>query len=90
MNKEYPLVSRLVVLVKDHRKPSSSKSTGVLLKVMEAQILNPGNHSVEIFKAELKKALASDVVWSRTITQQHSEEELRTCFANLLAGLADA
>lgn len=88
MTAEYPLVQRLIVLIKQHRHPSKPKSTAVLLKIMEPQILNPGNHSVEEFKAELEKALASDIVWSTTIRQQHSEEELRGCFSNLLNGIA--
>jgi len=84
------LVQRLITLVKQHKKPSSEKSITVLVKVMEKQILNPGNHSVEKFKHELQAALDSSTVWSETIRQQHSEEELRDLFANLLAGLADA
>lgn len=90
MTKEFPLVERLIVLVKQHRNPSSAKSTAVLLKVMEPQILNPGKYSVESFKTELKKALDSDIEWAKSIRQQHSEEELRNCFANLLSGLSDS
>lgn len=90
MSENLILVNRLIVLVKQHKKPSSDKSTAVLLKVFEKQILNPGDHSVEKFKRELKAALASDTVWSESIRQQHSEEELRGLFTNLLAGLEDA
>jgi hypothetical protein len=81
------LVPRLIEFVKQHKKPSSPKSITVLVKLMDDKILNPGNHSVEKFKRELKAALASDVVWSETIRQQHSEEELRSLFANLLESL---
>lgn len=88
MTEEYPLVQRLIVLVKQHRNPASPKSTAVLLKIMDAQILNPGNHSVEKFAKELQKALASDIEWAKSIRQQHSEEQLRTCFSNLIAGIA--
>ncbi len=88
MTEEYPLVQRLIVLVKQHRNPSSAKSTAVLLKIMEAQILNPGKYSVEKFKTELEKALASDIEWAKSIRQQHSEEDLRSCFSNLLTGLS--
>lgn len=89
MSENYTLVPRLIVLVKQHKKPSSEKSITVLVKVMEKQILNPGNHSVEKFKNELQAALDSDTVWSESIRQQHSEDELRGLFANLLAALND-
>ncbi|MFM6929253.1 MAG: hypothetical protein ACKOX6_12370 [Bdellovibrio sp.] len=81
------LVQRLIILIKQHRKPSSPKSIAVLVKVMETQILQPGNHSVEKFKLELQAALDSTVVLSELVRQQHSEEELRSCFTNLLAAL---
>lgn len=84
---KYPLVQRLIVSIKQHRNPSSPKSISVLLKVMDDQILKPGNYTVDQLITELENALASDTVWSATIRQQHSEEELRGCFTNLLAGL---
>lgn len=81
------LVLRLIELVKQHKKPSSPKSTAVLVKVMDNQLLNPGNHSVEKFKSALQEALNSDVILSELMRQQHSEDELRGCFANLLEAL---
>lgn len=81
------LVQRLIILIKQHRKPSSPKSIAVLVKIMEQQILQPGNHSVAKFKHDLQAALDSSVVLSQLVRQQHSEEELRNCFANLLAAL---
>lgn len=89
MSQTYPLIQRLIVLVKQHKKPSSEKSITVLVKVMEKQILNPGNHSVAQLKRELQAALESPTVWSESIRQQHSEDELRGLFANLLAALTD-
>lgn len=82
-----PLAIRLIELVKQHKKPSSAKSTAVLVKVMEKQLLNPGNHSVEKFKNALQEALDSDVVLSEVIRQQHSEDEIRGCFANFIEAL---
>ncbi|WP_413560827.1 hypothetical protein [Bdellovibrio sp. HCB209] len=82
-----PLAKRLIVLVKQHKKPSSPKSTAVLVKVLESQLLNPGDHSVAEFKTALESALNSDIVLSEVVRQQHSEDELRGCFANLLEAL---
>ncbi|WP_413288405.1 hypothetical protein [Bdellovibrio sp. HCB337] len=87
MSANESLALRLIILIKQHRKPSSPKSIAVLVKVMETQILQPGNHSVEEFKRELQAALDSTAVLSEMVRQQHSEEELRSCFANLLAAL---
>jgi hypothetical protein len=81
------LVQRLITVIKMHKKPSSPKSIAVLVKILEAQVLNPGNHSVEKFKKELQAALNSPEKLSEIIKQQHSEEELRSCFTNLLAAL---
>jgi len=81
------LVQRLIILVKQHRNPSSPKSIAVLVKVMEKQLLQPGNHSVAKFKRELQTALDSTTVLSELVRQQHSEDELRSCIANLLAAL---
>lgn len=82
-----PLAQRLIVLVKQHKSPSSPKSIAVLMKVMDKQLLNPGNHSVESFKKALQDALNSDIVLSEVVRQQHSEDDLRGCFANLLEAL---
>jgi hypothetical protein len=82
-----PLVERLIILVKQHKKPSSEKSTAVLMKVMEKQLLNPGNHSVEKFKKALQEALDSDIVLSEVVRQQHSEDELRGCMTNLIEAI---
>ncbi|MEK2689865.1 hypothetical protein [Bdellovibrio sp. GT3] len=87
MSEINPLVIRLIELVKQHKNPSSPKSTAVLVKVMEKQLLNPGNHSVEKFKKALQQALDSEVVLSELIRQQHSEDELRGCLVNLLEAL---
>jgi hypothetical protein len=80
------LVKRLITVIKQHKKPSSPKSTAVLLKIMEKQILQP-DHSVAEFKAELQRALKSSVLLSELIRQQHSEEEIRNCFTQLLIAL---
>lgn len=86
MSETHSLVQRLIVVIKQHRKPSSPKSIAVLLKILEKQILHPG-HTEEELKRELQKALDSSVVLSELIRQQHSEEELRACFTNLLAAM---
>jgi hypothetical protein len=80
------LVLRLITLIKQHRKPSSAKSIKVIKKVMEDKLLQP-NHTEEEFKAELNKALESTIVLSELIRQQHSEEEIRNCFSQLLIAL---
>lgn len=90
MTSVHPLVQRLIVLVKQHKKPSSEKSTSVLLKIMDKQLLNPGKHTVEEFKNALQGALNSNVILSEVVRQQHSEDELRGCMANLIAAIEDA
>lgn len=87
MSQTNPLVIRLIETVKQHRSPSSPKSIAVLVKIMEKQLLNPGNHSEEKFKNALQAALDSDVILSEVIRQQHSEDEIRGCFTNLLEAL---
>ncbi|UYL09330.1 hypothetical protein B9G69_001930 [Bdellovibrio sp. SKB1291214] len=82
-----PLVHRLIVLVKQHKKPSSEKSTNVLIKIMEKQLLNPGNHSAKEFKQALQDALNSNVVLAEVVRQQHSEDELRGCMQNLISAI---
>jgi hypothetical protein len=81
------LVQRLIVVIKQHRKPSSPKSITVLMKILDKQILQPAGANEAEFKRELQAALDSTAVLSEMIRQQHSEEELRACFRNLLAGL---
>jgi hypothetical protein len=83
------LVQRLIILVKQHKKPSSPKSVTVLLKVMDDQILQPGNHSVDKLKNDLRAALYGTAELSTMVRQQHSEEELRACLANLLKALEE-
>lgn len=87
MSTIHPLAQRLIVLVKQHKKPSSDKSTNVLMKVMDKQLLNPGNHSVKEFRKALQDALNSDVILAEVVRQQHSEDELRGCMANLIAAI---
>ncbi|MNK38584.1 hypothetical protein D3C87_571760 [compost metagenome] len=80
------LVYRLLVLIKDHKKPSSPKSISVILKLMEKEIFK-GRPNEEQLQAELQSALDSREMISHTMRQQHSEEELRACFAALLEAL---
>lgn len=87
MNTPDSLVYSLIVHIKQHRKPSSDKSTAVLVKTVEDQLLKPRKKTIEDLKRELQQALDSDVVLSTIIRQQHSEEDIRGCFANLLAAL---
>ena len=80
------LVYRLIVHIKQHRKPGSAKSTSVLMKTMDKQLLGP-KESRDDLKADLQKALDSNVVLSELLRQQHSEEDIRNCFASLIAAI---
>ena len=86
MFKPDSLVYRLIVHIKQHRKPGSTKSTSVLMKTLDKQLLGP-KESREDLKADLLKALDSNIVLSELIRQQHSEEDIRACFASLIAAM---
>jgi hypothetical protein len=80
------LVYRLIVHVKQHRKLTSEKSITVLMKTLDKLLLKPKYNFADL-RRELQKALDSEVVLSTLLSQQHSEQDIRECFAKLVSAI---